>query len=54
MERIPAPEIDSREFQDILREVRALVPFYTPEWTAGGETDPDRDCLLVLAKTDGE
>ena len=29
---IESPKIDKRDFEDLLREIRSLVPFYTPEW----------------------
>ena len=29
---IESPKIDKRDFEDLLREIKSLVPFYTPEW----------------------
>ena len=35
----PAPKIDDRKADDIVREVQEIAPFYTPEWLASDETD---------------
>ena len=48
MDKVPAPDIDSREFQDILNEACALVPFYTPEWNASGENTPGTALLKIF------
>ena len=29
---IESPKIDKRDFEDLLKEMKSLVPFYTPEW----------------------
>lgn len=29
---IESPKIDKRDFEDLLKEIKSLVPFYTPEW----------------------
>ncbi len=49
MEKTPVPHINDSEFQDILNEARALVPFYTPEWTASGEKSPGTALLKLFA-----
>lgn len=46
---MPAPKIDHRDFEAILKEARALVPFYTPEWTAIEERDPGVALLEIFA-----
>jgi hypothetical protein len=30
--KITAPKIDKRSFQDLLKQMQSMVPFYTPEW----------------------
>lgn len=37
---LPAPDLDSRRFQDLVAEARARIPSYTPEWTNLNESDP--------------
>jgi hypothetical protein len=49
VEQKPVPEINDSEFQDILNEVRALVPFYTPEWTSSGEKSAGTALLKLFA-----
>ena len=49
MEQTPVPKINDSEFQDILSEVRALVPFYTPEWTSSGEKSAGTALLKLFA-----
>jgi uncharacterized phage protein gp47/JayE len=46
----PAPIIDGRDMDAILREVRALVPAYVPEWDASAETGAGAALLKVYAK----
>jgi hypothetical protein len=29
---IESPKIDKRDFEHLLKEIKSLVPFYTPEW----------------------
>jgi hypothetical protein len=35
---MPSPQVDSRDLDAILRQMRALAPFYVPEWDAADET----------------
>ncbi len=37
---IRPPNLDDRRYEDILREARALIPQYTPEWTNLSDSDP--------------
>ena len=41
-----APFIDKRDLDGIIREMRELLPFYTPEWKAGD----DRDSGIAVMK----
>jgi len=34
-----SPKIDKRSFQELLRQLRSMAPFYTPEWNALQEKD---------------
>jgi len=49
VEQTPVPKINDSEFQDILNEVRALVPFYTPEWMSSGEKSAGTALLKLFA-----
>jgi hypothetical protein len=42
---IESPKIDKRDFEDLLREIKSLVPFYTPEWKPS-----EKDVGLALVK----
>jgi len=42
---IEPPKIDKREYEDLLREIKSLAPFYTPEWKAS-----EKDSGTTLAK----
>lgn len=37
---LEAPELDTRKFEDLLREAQLRIPRYTPEWTDYNESDP--------------
>lgn len=37
---LPAPRLDTRTFEDLVREARARIPRYTPEWTDLNDSDP--------------
>lgn len=37
---IKPPNLDDRKYADIVREARALIPQYCPEWTNLGDADP--------------
>jgi len=45
---IKPPKIDARSPEDLLREIKALVPFYTPEWEPS-EGDPGLALINILA-----
>lgn len=48
---LTAPKIDGRDNGDaILREARALAPFYTPEWKADDETGGGAALLKIFAR----
>jgi predicted phage baseplate assembly protein len=34
------PNLDDRQFADIVAEAKTLIPRYVPEWTNFNETDP--------------
>ncbi len=42
---IESPKIDKRDFEDLLKEIKSLVPFYTPEWKPS-----EKDVGFALAK----
>lgn len=44
------PKIDSREIEDLISEIKAMVPFYTPEWQFS-EENPDAAAVLALIFT---
>src|SRR5690349_19665567 len=37
---LTAPNLDNRQFADIVAEAKTLIPRYAPEWTNFNETDP--------------
>jgi predicted phage baseplate assembly protein len=37
---LPLPVLDDRDFDQLLAELRARIPVYTPEWTDLGPSDP--------------
>ena len=45
---INAPEIDTRRYSQLLTEIRSLVPFYTPEWTATDDSDFGQALLQIF------
>ncbi|MFL6332151.1 MAG: putative baseplate assembly protein [Pyrinomonadaceae bacterium] len=45
-----APKIDDRNSDAVLREARALAPFYTPEWKAEEETGGGAALLKIFAR----
>ena len=47
---VTAPKIDSRDSDAILREARALAPFYTPEWKADEESGGGAALLKIFAR----
>jgi predicted phage baseplate assembly protein len=47
---VPAPQIDDRDVDAILEEVRALVPFYTPEWLVAEDAGAGGALLKIFAR----
>ncbi|HEX7317674.1 MAG TPA: putative baseplate assembly protein [Pyrinomonadaceae bacterium] len=47
---VTAPKIDGRDSDAILREARALAPFYTPEWKADDESGGGAALLKIFAR----
>lgn len=47
---VTAPKIDGRDSDAILREARALAPFYTPEWKADDEAGGGAALLKIFAR----
>ena len=45
-----APKIDRRDDEDLLTQIRELVPFYTPEWKAIDESDPGVALLKIFSQ----
>ena len=46
---IPDPQLDDRQFQDIVNEAKALIPRYTPEWTDHNVSDPGVTLIELFA-----
>ena len=46
---IPPPKLDDRKYDDIVREARALIPQYCPEWTNLGDADPGITLVQLFA-----
>ena len=53
---IPAPDLDDRRFEELLRELQLLIPTYTPElaiggsdWTDWNDSDPGTTLLQLWA-----
>lgn len=46
---IKPPRLDDRHYDDIVREARALIPQYTPEWTHLGDSDPGMTLVQLFA-----
>ncbi len=46
---LPAPDLDSRRFQDLVDEARARIPRYTPEWTNLNDSDPGMTLVQLHA-----
>lgn len=45
-----APQIDKRDVEKVFKEIREMVPFYTPEWKASDENDSGVTLLRVSAQ----
>jgi hypothetical protein len=43
------PKINDSQFQDIVKQAKALVPFYVPEWNITEEKTPDVALLKIFA-----
>src|SRR6516164_8596473 len=46
---LQSPPIDSRTQDDILAQVQALAPFYTPEWDATQQTGAGAALMEIFA-----
>lgn len=46
---IKPPNLDDRRYADIVREARALIPQYCPEWTHLGDSDPGMTLVQLFA-----
>lgn len=44
------PKVDLRNLEKIIEEIKELMPFYTPQWTASGESDPGVALMRVFAR----
>lgn len=44
-----APNLDNRQFADIVAEAKTLIPRYAPEWTNFNETDPGITLVELFA-----
>jgi predicted phage baseplate assembly protein len=46
---IPLPNLDDRRFDDLVRELRALIPRYAPAWTDHNLSDPGITLIELFA-----
>lgn len=46
---LPAPNLDDRTFQDLVREARSMIPRYCPEWTDHNLSDPGITLIELFA-----
>lgn len=46
---LPAPNLDSRSFDDLVREARDRIPRFTPEWTNFNDSDPGMTLVKLHA-----
>jgi hypothetical protein len=46
---LPQVNLDSRRFDDLVAEMRALIPRYAPEWTNHNPSDPGITLIELLA-----
>ena len=44
-----APNLDTRTFEDLVKEARLRIPRYTPEWTDFNESDPGMTLVELFA-----
>ncbi len=48
-QNFPVPRLDDRTFQDLMEEMRSLIPIYCPEWTNHNPSDPGITLLELFA-----
>ena len=46
---LPVSNLDDRTFQDLVREARAMIPHYCPEWTDHDLSDPGITLIELFA-----
>lgn len=46
---LPLPNLDTRRFDDLVAEMRALIPQYAPEWTNHNPSDPGITFVELMA-----
>ena len=46
---LPQANLDTRRFDDLVAEMRALIPRYAPEWTNHNPSDPGITLVELLA-----
>lgn len=46
---IPAPDLDTRTWAELVREARLRIPRYTPEWTDLNDSDPGITLVQLFA-----
>lgn len=46
---LQAPNLDDRRFDSLVREARALIPRYLPEWTDWNQSDPGITLIQLFA-----
>ncbi|MEO9254618.1 MAG: type VI secretion system baseplate subunit TssF, partial [Tepidiformaceae bacterium] len=46
---LPDPQLDDRNFQDIVNEAKMLIPRYCPEWTDHNLSDPGVTLIELFA-----
>jgi hypothetical protein len=46
---IPLPNLDNRTFEDLVEELRALIPRYAPQWTDHNLSDPGMMLIDLFA-----
>lgn len=46
---VPLPNLDMRRFDDLVAEMRTLIPHFSPEWTNHNPSDPGVTLVELLA-----
>ena len=46
---LEAPKLDTRNFEQLLREAQLRIPRYTPEWTDFNDSDPGMTLVQLFA-----